>query len=195
MKISVSNVKNAFDGIVPVQGETVSGLRRIDFTLEGVEHLPKMDGVFGKCDAYAVLSFDGAEYRTEVVKNAYDARWDAAFHLDVDEAEKGTNSGATVTVFDWDAASKDDEIGGFAISAARMSELFRGNLDSEARQVFSVRLDGKSVIGHDKRKCEVLHPYLSIHLLTINGCTISIHGSNCNDRCMLPRSRNVALSN
>lgn len=73
----------------------------------------------------------------------------------MDDAEQGTNSGATVTVFDWDAASKDDEIGGFAISAARMSDLFRAKLGSEGRQVFSVRADGKVVIGHDKRKCEV----------------------------------------
>ena len=52
----------------------VSGPRRIDLTLEGVDHLPKMDGMFGKCDPYAVLAFEGAEYRTEVVKNAYEAR-------------------------------------------------------------------------------------------------------------------------
>lgn len=153
MKVKVSEVPIAFPSVEPKKG--VKGPRRIIMTLEACKHLPAMDGMFGKCDAYAILSFENMEHQTDVVKNSYEADWNEQFELDLDDAAIGTRSQCLVTLMDWDKVTKDDEIGTFKISAARMSDLFRGELDQVCEDTFTVMSAGHPVVGHDKLPCQV----------------------------------------
>jgi hypothetical protein len=68
--------------------EGTRGERRLEVTIISVSSLPKMDGMFGKCDPFAVLLFDGVENRTETKKNTYEAEWNETFFLDVMAAEQ-----------------------------------------------------------------------------------------------------------
>lgn len=68
--------------------EGTCGERRLEVTIISVSSLPKMDGMLGKCDPYAVLLFDGVENRTETKKNTYEAEWNETFFLDVMAAEQ-----------------------------------------------------------------------------------------------------------
>ena len=142
-----------FEGIVPEEG--ARGARRLEMTVFKCEHLPSMDGMMGKCDGYAVLSFEECEYKTNIIKNSYTAEWDEMFSLDVDEIEKELKSDISVTVWDWDRASAHDRIGSIRIPASRVCELFRCPLGSQAQHTFTLYEDGKPVVGHDKQKCEV----------------------------------------
>ena len=139
---------------IEASSEYADGERRVELTVASVSHLPRMDGVFGKCDPYIVVSYEGQDYTTEVVKNCYDAEFGETFNLDVASAKKGTKSAVKVKVFDWDAASKDDEIGTFRISAERMSNIFRGDLDADDEETFLVLDKGQPVVGHDKQVCK-----------------------------------------
>lgn len=149
VKVRVCVAPVAFEKIVAC--EDVEGERRVELTVASVSHLPRMDGLLGKCDPYVVVSYEGQDYRTDVVKNCYDAEFGDTFHLDVASAKKGTKSAVKVTVFDWDAASKDDEVGGFRISAERMSKIFRGELDADDEETFMVLDKGQPVVGQDKQ--------------------------------------------
>lgn len=153
LKIRVCEVPLSFPTIIPQ--ESVSGPRRIVMTLVGCKSLPAMDGMFGKCDAYAVLSFENMEYKTDVVQNSYEAEWNELIDLDCDDAATGTRTQCLVTLWDHDKVSKDDEIGSFKISAARMSEIFRGELDSVCSDTFIVMSGGHPVIGKDGSPCTV----------------------------------------
>ena len=153
VRVRVCDVPVPFPKIEPVA--STSGPRRLELCLSCVDNLPNMDGMLGKCDAYAILCFEGIEFRTETKKNAYDATWDAWFNLDLEDVAKGLASDCTVTVMDWDATSKDDEVGSFVISAERMGELFRAHLGSSGLHKFIVMRDGRPVKGHNKSECEV----------------------------------------
>jgi len=153
LKVRVSSVPLAFPSLMPELEAT--GPRRLQVTLVKVSSCPKMDGLLGKCDPYAKLNFQEIEYKTKVVKNVYDAEWMDAFDLDVDDVCLGVQSGFVVSLWDYDTASKDDEIGNFKISASRVSELFKSALNSECEESFAVCFGGKAVQGHDKKRCEV----------------------------------------
>jgi hypothetical protein len=86
--VKVAEVPRAFSTLEAEEGST--GPRRLEVTLVGVQHLPKMDGIMGRCDAYSKMLWRGIEYKTEVVKNAYDAEWNSSFSLDVEECANGT---------------------------------------------------------------------------------------------------------
>lgn len=143
----------AFPTVVALHGGDAE--RRVELTVASVQHLPSMDGIMGKCDPYCVVSFEGQDYRTETKKNCYEAEYDEVFNLDIPSSAKGTRSSMKVTVWDWDATSKDDEVGFFTLSAERMSEIFRGALGASGQETFAVLADGKPVVGHDKQPCEI----------------------------------------
>ena len=90
MAVKVVEVPRAFSTLEAEEGST--GPRRLEVTLVGVQHLPKMDGIMGRCDAYSKMLWRGIEYKTEVVKNSYDAEWNSLFSLDVEECANGTIS-------------------------------------------------------------------------------------------------------
>eukprot|EP00961_Rhodomonas_salina_P062195 834904-Rhodomonas_salina.2 len=48
-------------------------------TVVSARHLPKMDVLFGTCDAYCNVKFHEQKYRTTVKKNQYDAEWNESF--------------------------------------------------------------------------------------------------------------------
>jgi len=75
----------AFPSIMPEN--EVGEARRLEFTMVSVNSLPKMDGMFGKCDPYALLTFLEKQYKTDVVKNTYDAEWMDKFCLDMGKAQ------------------------------------------------------------------------------------------------------------
>lgn len=151
--VKVCEVPIAFPSIETVEG--TKGPRRLEMCVSAVSNLPNMDGIMGKCDPYAILMFNGVEFRTETKKNCYVATWEAWFNLDVDDAAKGIITDCTVTVWDWDATSKDDMVGSFAIPARRMGELFCSSLGGQALHKFAVEDSGRPVIGHNKAVCEV----------------------------------------
>lgn len=153
LRVRVLNKPAIFDGIVAEEG--AHGSRRLELNVYKCEHLPSMDGIMGKCDGYAVLSFDECEYKTQVIKNSYTAEWDEVFSLDVDEIEKEMKSDISVTVWDWDRATSHDRVGSIRIPASRVLELFRCPLGSQAQHTFTLTEDGKPVVGHDKQSCEV----------------------------------------
>ena len=78
-----------------------------------VSNLPNMDGMLGKCDPYALLTWEqGMEFgRTSTKKNTYEAEWDETLTLDLEDSRAGTNSDVLVTVMDWDRANEDDVVG------------------------------------------------------------------------------------
>lgn len=153
LKVRVSSVPLAFPSLKP-EPET-KGPRRLQVTIVKVSSCPKMDGLLGKCDPYAKMIFQDVEYKTKVVKNVYDAELMETFDLDVDDASAGVQSGLVLSLWDYDAATKDDEIGSFKISASRVGDLFRSALNSESEESFVVYDAGKAVQGHDKKRCEV----------------------------------------
>lgn len=153
IKLRILDAPLMFGDILPE--DAAQGPRRLEVNVFKCEHLPAMDGMFGKCDGYAVLSFDGCDYKTKTIKNSYTAEWDELFSLDCDKVDMGTKSNVVVTVWDWDATSGDDRIGSFQIPSTRLCELFRGAVGSTAEHTFTLMEDNKPVVGHDKHKCEV----------------------------------------
>ena len=60
-----------------------------------------------------------------------------------------------MTLWDWDAVGKNDEIGSIRIPAARLTDLFRAELGSAAEESFPVMQAGKPVVGHDKNQTKL----------------------------------------
>jgi Ca2+-dependent lipid-binding protein len=109
----------------------------------------------GTVDPYALVFFEGSEYRTKTVKGSYTPVWDETFYWNIVDVEKGCKSDFVVQVNDWDATSKDDEVGSFTIPASRMAEIVRAKIGWEGQETFTLHLDGKSVIGQDRELSEV----------------------------------------
>jgi hypothetical protein len=110
---------------------------------------------FGSVDPYALMLLEGIEYRTGTVKSSYTPEWNETFTCDIMDMDQGCRSDFVVKVNDWDAASKDDEVGSFTIPASRMSEIVRAAIGSDATDTFNLYLGGKVVLGHDKEPSEV----------------------------------------
>ena len=110
---------------------------------------------FGSVDPYVVLALENLEYRSQTVKASYAPQWDETFCWNFVEVERGCRTELAVKVNDWDAASKDDEVGSFTIPASRMSEIVRAAIGSDATDTFNLYLGGKVVVGHDKEPSEV----------------------------------------
>ena len=117
-------------------------------------HLLQMD-TFGKVDPYALIKFQDFEYRTQTVKGSYTPEWNETFHWDFRSLDKGCRTDFVVQVYDWDAGSKDDEVGSFTIPASRMCEIVRAKLGWEGQETFTLYQEGKGVVGHDKQLSEV----------------------------------------
>ncbi len=115
----------------------------------------QMDVLLGTVDPYAILFFNGMQLTTETIKGSYTPVWNETFIWDIAEIEKGCQSDFVVQVNDWDATSKDDEVGSFTIPAARMSEILRAKIGWEGQDTFTLYLEGKSVTGQDKELSEV----------------------------------------
>jgi Ca2+-dependent lipid-binding protein len=111
--------------------------------------------MLGSVDPYALVAFQGNEYRTKTVKASYTPEWNEVFQWDVAAVEKGCRTDFIVQLNDWDAASKDDEVGSFTIPASRMSEIVRARIGWFGTDNFPLYLDGKLVIGHDREPSEV----------------------------------------
>ena len=71
---------------------------------------------------------------------------------------QGASVDAVVTLWDWDAVGKNDEIGRIRIPAARLTDLFRAELGSAAEDSFPVMQGGKPVVGHDKNQTQLKVP-------------------------------------
>jgi hypothetical protein len=110
---------------------------------------------FGSIDPYAMLFFEGLEHRTETIKNSYNPEWNQTFTCVFTDCSKMVRSDFVVQVNDWDATSKDDEVGSFTIPAARMSEILRAKLGSEGQETFTLYLEGKPVVGQDKELSQI----------------------------------------
>jgi hypothetical protein len=110
---------------------------------------------FGSVDPYAIISFQECEYRTKTIKGSYTPEWNEAFHWDIRSAEKGCRTDFVVQINDWDAGSKDDEVGKFTIPALRMSQIVQARLGWEGVETFKLYQDGRGVVGHDKELSEV----------------------------------------
>jgi Ca2+-dependent lipid-binding protein len=111
---------------------------------------------FGSVDPYAIVFLEGTEHRTKTIKGSYTPSWNETFSWNLMEVEKGCRSGFVVQINDWDAASKDDEVGNFSIPASRMSEVVRARIGWEGEETFPLSVDDcKAVVGHDKQRSEV----------------------------------------
>jgi hypothetical protein len=110
---------------------------------------------FGSVDPYALLHLEGVQYRTQTVKNSYSPEWNETFTCDMMDIDKGCISDFVVQVNDWDATSKDDEVGSFTIPASRMAEIVRAKIGWEGQETFTLYREGKSVTGHDKGLSEI----------------------------------------
>jgi hypothetical protein len=110
---------------------------------------------FGSVDAYARVAVEGSEYRTQTIKNSYSPEWNETFAWNFGDIQKGCRSDFVVQVNDWDATSKDDEVGSFTIPASRMSEILRAKIGWEGQETFTLYREGKGVVGQDKELSEV----------------------------------------
>ncbi len=110
---------------------------------------------FGSVDPYAVIYFESLEYRTQTVKGSYAPEWNETFTFLFNDPSKVVRSEFCVRVNDWDATSKDDEVGSFTIPASRMAEIVRAKIGWEGQETFTLYLGGKGVVGHDKGLSEV----------------------------------------
>jgi hypothetical protein len=110
---------------------------------------------FGSVDPYALLHLEGVQYRTQTVKSSYSPEWNETFTCDIMDIDKGCISDFVVQVNDWDATSKDDEVGSFTIPASRMSEILRAKIGWEGQETFTLYREGKGVVGQDKELSEV----------------------------------------
>jgi Ca2+-dependent lipid-binding protein len=111
--------------------------------------------MFGTVDPYAILLFEQLEHRTETLKSTYTPEWNQTFTFVFSDCSKPVRTDLALRVKDWDATSKDDEVGSFTIPASRMSEIVRAAIGSDATDTFNLYLDGKVVVGHDKEPSEV----------------------------------------
>jgi hypothetical protein len=152
MKMCLVDVPKAFAAI-EIDGDA-KGQRMVQITMTTAKHLPKMD-TFGSIDPYAIVSFEGMELRTKTVKNTYEPEWNETFEWYVGDVHKGCSKDLTVTIMDWDAGSKDDEVGSFTIPAARMCEIVRAKIGQTLEDTFTLFQGGKGVAGHDKQTSEV----------------------------------------
>ncbi len=152
VKVSITEVPKAFQ---PLDiDEQANGVRQVRITLMSAGHLPKMD-VMGSVDAYVVMFLGGREMRTKTIKNNYSPVWDETFLWNVSDVEKGCDEELRAVVMDWDATSKDDEVGSLTIPASRMSEIVRAKIGWEGQETFTLYREGKAVIGQDKELSKV----------------------------------------
>ncbi len=110
---------------------------------------------FGSVDPYAIAFLEGIEHRTQTVKGSYTPEWNQNFHWNIMDIEAGCRSDFVVQVNDWDATSKDDEVGSFNIPCSRMSEIMRAKIGWEGQETFTLYREGKGVIGQDRELSEV----------------------------------------
>ena len=144
MAVKVAEVPRAFSTLEAEEGST--GPRRLEVTLVGVQHLPKMDGIMGRCDAYSKMLWRGIEYKTEVVKNSYDAEWNSVFSLDVEECSNGTfprNFPAISPLL----STTSDDLGSFYL-------FFPGILQMNVRGPASQIPDPEPLLGRERSDCQ-----------------------------------------
>jgi Ca2+-dependent lipid-binding protein len=110
---------------------------------------------FGSVDPYALLLFEGLEYRSKTIKGSYTPEWNETFAFVCTDCSQAVKTDFVVQINDWDATNKDDEVGKFCIPASRMSELLRGRIGWEGVDTFKLQQEGKGVVGHDKESSEV----------------------------------------
>jgi hypothetical protein len=110
---------------------------------------------FGSVDPYALIFFESLEYRTQTVKGSYTPEWNETFTFLFNDPSKAVRSDFCVRVNDWDATSKDDEVGSFTIPASRMSEIVRAKIGWEGQETFTLYREGKGVVGQDKELSEI----------------------------------------
>jgi Ca2+-dependent lipid-binding protein len=110
---------------------------------------------FGSVDPYALLLFEGFEYRSKTVKGSYKPEWNETFEFVCTDCSQTVKTNFVVQINDWDATNKDDEVGSFTIPASRMSEIVRARLGWEGEDTFKLQQEGKGVVGHDKEPSEV----------------------------------------
>jgi Ca2+-dependent lipid-binding protein len=110
---------------------------------------------FGSVDAYALVAVEGTEYRTQTIKSSYTPEWNETFGWNFADIQKGCKCDFVLQVNDWDATSKDDEVGSFTIPASRMAEIVRAKIGSEGQETFTLYSKGKAVVGQDKELSEV----------------------------------------
>jgi hypothetical protein len=110
---------------------------------------------FGSVDPYALLLFEGFEYRSKTIKGTYTPEWNETFAFVSQDCLQAAKSDFVVQINDWDATNKDDEVGTFTIPASRMCEIMRARLGWEGEDTFNLCREGKSIAGHDKELSEV----------------------------------------
>jgi hypothetical protein len=91
--------------------QTRNGLRKmksLGVRVLEVKSLPKKD-VTGKCDPYVTVSMGPVEYKTDVVKNTFDAFYNEFYTFDSQDGRE--IAPLVIQVWDWDRLSKSDLIG------------------------------------------------------------------------------------
>ena len=125
----------------------------MQLTIVSASHLPKMD-IFGTCDPFVEVEFEGCSEKTGVMKGTYDATFDSALVFDVADCAAPVGE-MSIKVLDWDLASAADEIGKVVLPGELMSRILKCEVGWEGEAKLDVRAGDKIVVGRDKKRCVV----------------------------------------
>jgi len=114
-------------------GTPGGGRKMLEFIVHSVENLPKMD-TMGKCDPFVRIHYKGGEYDTPVVKNVYEAFWEAKFGFEGEEY-----SDARFEVLDWNRIGKSDTVGDFTIAQSYLEKVMGNAVGHEEKKEYKVK--------------------------------------------------------
>jgi hypothetical protein len=148
---------SAFHGSSEAKKFVASGL---ELSIISALHLPKMD-VFGTCDAFCEVTWMGAEYRTGIVKNSYNAEFNDIFEFEMAEGER-VSENLYIVVKDWDRMGSNEVVGHVVVSAAILNRLIgsRTVFDGPLPVKKTVFENAEDVEGFDGKTC-ALHLKIS----------------------------------
>uniref|UniRef100_A0A7S0Z550 C2 domain-containing protein n=1 Tax=Hemiselmis tepida TaxID=464990 RepID=A0A7S0Z550_9CRYP len=85
------------------------GVSYLEVTLERAASLPKMDAGLGSCDAYCHAIVGGYTFKSRLVRNSLDPKFQQTFRINVKDEQEALE--LKVQIWDWDRFDEDDHMG------------------------------------------------------------------------------------
>ena len=125
-------------------------------TLFSARHLPHVDGMFGTCDAFIEVVYQGKTLKSTVQKKSLDPDWkpEEKFEFDLSSGELAD---IEIQLKDWNMSSSARLLGTTVITVDALKRLLAGDKAAFPSEEFLITApDGKPLMGKDKKQAHLV---------------------------------------